>query len=282
LRFRFEGSNQSLRKQDYDTLIFNLEEERKSLGDEQFPPQIQNAIDCYDLKTQYIPQDEIDGVLASFNQYINSPHNMNMENISIHAEELLCKHWGILYNKHIIGFGGNISENETSLCTYFDALKDLRESLLGTMSIPDNLRLYYKAANTIKKIQDNPTYLNDKKAFHKTITDISYHINNKINSLENYQYLVGYVGLSTLTLSYLLATEDSLGKAILLGLLVPGLTILGTKYVAKPISDFISCTFFHKNNSAKKGFSAYPAQTDNELLSPSNPIIDNSHSSTQF
>jgi hypothetical protein len=246
-------NNQSLRKKDYDTFIFNLNEERQSYGHKQFPPEVQKAIDCYDLKTPYIPKDEIEVILASFSQYINCTHNMNIENISIHAEALLDKHWGIIYIKPMLSFEEKFSENETILCAYFDALLKLRENLLGTMSKPNNLDFYYKAANTLKKIQVNAAYLNDEKAFHKSIVDISHHINNKINSLDNYQSLVGFLGLSTCTLGYFLATEDSRGKAIFLGLLIPGLSALSIKYLEKPISNFISHTFFHKNNASEKG-----------------------------
>ena len=249
----FSQNDLTSRQLAHSKLLTELNKERESYGDTEFPQHIQQAIDSYDLDNPFIPLEEIDQVLAAFTSYLQDTDRLNIEKVSMHSQQLLTDYWDVLYNNHYIRTGNDLSDDEINLCNYFDSLLALRIALLGIMSMPNNSEYVLKVNTIVKEIRSNQFFLTDttRSCFYLTIDSISHQNNKQLNDLRNTsnfkRFLMGYALIS----SYLLYTkdpEDSVAETALNGFVVSTMTALLARYTEEPVMNCWNraVTFFAK------------------------------------
>lgn len=251
-------------------LLSELNDERESYGDTVFPQHIQQAIDDYDLDSPFIPSKEMDHVLAAFASSLQDTSRLNIEEVSVHAQQLFDDNWDVLYNKHYICMGNDLTDDEIILCNYYDSLLALRISLLAIMSMPNNAEYVFKVNTILQEIRSNKFYLTNptQSSFHLTIDSIAHQNNKQLNGLRNSsnikRFLMGYALLS----SYLLYTkdpEDSVAETALSGFVVSTMTALLARCTEEPV---MNCW-----NSAVAFFS----KKNNETREPSGMVLIGNH-----
>lgn len=242
-----------LKRQDQQSFIQALNEEREFRKHDHFPKDIQEVLDNYNASMPYIAENEVEIIIDLYSHYINDAYYSNVEAVNERAAKLF-KDNGKIINKRILNFQSiTLSEIEQQICSYYQALLDLREILLAIDNNSNNINLYHNTREIIEEVITNPNYKNDIP-FSENIKYINSFVQSKINSLESSLLWRGGVIATIISTSYHLFSEDSVLKALCLGILSGALAPLALKYVARPLTNAIKHSFFSnkKNNFENK------------------------------
>ena len=230
-----------LRQQDYEDFVSALEQERLAFGDKTFPPAIQNAIDSYDLESEYLNEAEIPILLNAFAAYTQNNFLYSLDNYYDLCEEFLDANLMLIYDK---SDAEDLSPAEKNIIDYYTLLLGLRMQLLKIVAEPGLEAPYDQAQKYIETLKKMKLDANDfQKRMNGILGIIHKELQNKINTFHNRQLINGGI-LSACVFMGVLMQKEPAHRALFFSVALSAIVALGTKYIAMPVSRYLSNNLF--------------------------------------